>query len=192
MKRYILTGTPGAGKTTLIRALTLLGHSVVPEAATDIIALKQKQGIATPWEEAGFIDAIVGLQQRRLKKIHQQSSKKNTSAIQFHDRSVICCYALARYQGRAPSSLLLAELERIKRENVFQRDVFFIRTLGFCEPTAARKISFEQSLVFEQVHMDVYQELGYRLVEIEKDTVEKRLNKILSFVIPTERSDEGS
>ena len=34
MKRYILTGTPGAGKTSIIQALALRGYCVVEEAAT--------------------------------------------------------------------------------------------------------------------------------------------------------------
>jgi predicted ATPase len=39
MKRYILTGAPGAGKTAIIRQLELDRFSVVEEAATDVIAL---------------------------------------------------------------------------------------------------------------------------------------------------------
>jgi predicted ATPase len=39
MRRFILTGAPGAGKTAVIRQLEIDGFSVVEEAATDIIAL---------------------------------------------------------------------------------------------------------------------------------------------------------
>ena len=35
MKRFVLTGTPGSGKTTIIRQLEIDGLSVVEEAATD-------------------------------------------------------------------------------------------------------------------------------------------------------------
>jgi predicted ATPase len=48
MKRFILTGAPGAGKTAIIRQLELDGFSVVEEAATDIIALEQTRGLAEP------------------------------------------------------------------------------------------------------------------------------------------------
>ena len=37
MKRYIVTGAPGAGKTAIIRHLEIDGFSVVEEAATDVI-----------------------------------------------------------------------------------------------------------------------------------------------------------
>ena len=51
MRRFILTGTPGCGKTSIIKALEITGASVVTEAATDIIACQQVQTIAKPWEE---------------------------------------------------------------------------------------------------------------------------------------------
>jgi len=37
MRRFIITGAPGAGKTAIIRQLELDGFSVVEEAATDVI-----------------------------------------------------------------------------------------------------------------------------------------------------------
>ena len=43
MRRYILTGAPGAGKTAILRQLELDGFSVVEEAATDVIAAAQAQ-----------------------------------------------------------------------------------------------------------------------------------------------------
>jgi stage III sporulation protein SpoIIIAA len=49
MKRYIVTGAPGAGKTAIIRQLELDGFSVVEEAATDIHALWQAKGVAGCW-----------------------------------------------------------------------------------------------------------------------------------------------
>jgi predicted ATPase len=41
MKRYILTGAPGEGKTAILRHLELDGYGIVEGAATDIIALEQ-------------------------------------------------------------------------------------------------------------------------------------------------------
>ena len=44
MRRYILTGAPGSGKTSILRALGARGYSVVSEAATDVIADEQAHG----------------------------------------------------------------------------------------------------------------------------------------------------
>ena len=65
MPKFILTGTPGAGKTAVLRLLELHGHVVVEEAATDVIALEQSMHLATPWNEPAFIEKIVALQAMR-------------------------------------------------------------------------------------------------------------------------------
>ncbi|MET0494069.1 MAG: AAA family ATPase [Actinoplanes sp.] len=65
LPRYILTGTPGAGKTAILRQLEQDGYATVEEAATDVIALQQALGIPEPWRDPGFIDRILDLQHRR-------------------------------------------------------------------------------------------------------------------------------
>ena len=49
MKKYIVTGAPGAGETAIIQQLEIDGFSVVEEAATDVIAICQAKGVAEPW-----------------------------------------------------------------------------------------------------------------------------------------------
>ncbi|WP_078631911.1 ATP/GTP-binding protein [Streptomyces resistomycificus] len=148
MRRYVLTGTPGAGKTTILRRLGELGYQVVEEAATSVIARAQARGEDQPWTRASFIDEIVTLQRQRQLEA--------TGPLQVFDRSPVCAHALATYLGRPVSPALAAELERITSEDVYERRVLFIRNLGFCEPTAARRISFEESLAFEKVHEESY------------------------------------
>jgi len=94
MKRFILTGAPGAGKTAILRQLELDGFNVVEEAATDLIALAQACGITELWREASFIDSIADLQRRRLARASCQPDE-----VQFHDRSAFCTAALAAYLG---------------------------------------------------------------------------------------------
>ena len=62
MKRVILTGAPGAGKTALLRRLEIAGYGVVEEAATDVIALAQARGVEEPWRNQRFTDDILHLQ----------------------------------------------------------------------------------------------------------------------------------
>lgn len=51
-------------------------------------------------------------------------------------------------------------------EGTYETTAFFIRNQGFVQPTVARRISFEDSLVFERLHEETYRDLGYRLVEV--------------------------
>src|SRR5580704_118967 len=72
MKRFVLTGAPGAGKTAIIRQLELDGFSVVEEAATDVIALEQAKGIAEPWTHSSFIDSVADLRRKRLLRASRE------------------------------------------------------------------------------------------------------------------------
>ena len=65
MKRYILTGTPGSGKTSILHELKRQGYAVVEEAATDVIAREQGLGNSEPWLQADFIESIVRVQKQR-------------------------------------------------------------------------------------------------------------------------------
>lgn len=158
MPRYILTGAPGAGKTAVLRLLEINGHTVVEEAATDIIALEHAHGHEQRHDHA-FIDKIITLQRQR-------SVRAAENATVFFDRSPVCTLALSRYLGLSASPALIREVDRVLTQGVYEPTVFFIRNLGFVEPTSARRITFEDSLVFERFHEQAYNELGFQLIEV--------------------------
>jgi len=176
MKRYILTGTPGAGKTSILHELKSQGYGVVEEAATEVIAREQSRGNLEPHLRPDFIDAIVCLQKQR-----QLEATLAPSDLQWYDRSPVCTLALSRYLGYPPSAALREELARIERERIYQRQVFFIEHLGFCQQTSARKITFEESLVFERIHEATYLSLGYDLIKIPPAALAQRVHLILTW-----------
>lgn len=178
MKRYILTGTPGSGKTSVIKELGKLGHTVIHEAATDVISVEQAKGIERPWEEPDFIDQITHMQKERQMNA--------TGALQFYDRSSFCTYALGKYLSHhknfefKPSPVLLDEIDRCLKAGVYQNKVFFFENLGFIEHTDARKISYKDALIFEQIHLDVYKEFGFEIVLVPKQSITERCRFILA------------
>lgn len=170
MRRFIITGAPGAGKTAIIRQLELDGFSVVEEAATDVIAAAQARGTARPWTDPSFIDAVAQLQRDR-----QIRGSHHPDEIQFHDRCAVCTAALAAYLGYPVSRFLAGELERVTKEAIYQRRVFFIRSLGFITPTEARRISLEDAMRFESVHEETYRNFGFELVMVEAGSLASRV-----------------
>jgi predicted ATPase len=177
MRRFIITGAPGAGKTAILRQLELDGFSVVEEAATDVIAAAHAQGNVQPWTHPSFIDVIANLQRDRQIRASYQPDK-----VQFHDRSAVCTAALAVYLGYPFSPFLAGELERVRREAVYQNRVFFIRNLGFITPTKARRISFEETLRFEKIHEETYRDFGFELVSVEPASLMERVGIIKAAI----------
>ena len=169
MRAFILTGTPGSGKTAILRQLEANGHRVVEEAATDVIALGQALGDPRPWESAGFADRILELQQRR-----RRIAEADECGPVFFDRSPVCTLALCRYAELPVPEGLLDAIDG------YERVAFFVRNLGFVEPTAARRITFAQSIGFERIHEETYRELGFELVEVPPGALAARTELIES------------
>jgi predicted ATPase len=192
MRRYVLTGAPGAGKTSVLRALLDLGFAIVEEAATDVIASEQRRGVDEPWRDDDFIDKIVGLQRQREREsaaldgpaaLDGQAGADGRAgagagadgqAVQVHDRSALCTLALARFLDRPVTPLLAAEVTRVTRERTFETAVFLVRPIGFIECTAARRISYQDSLAFERLHEEAYREHGFEIVDVPAAGVAQR------------------
>lgn len=166
----MFTGAPGSGKTALLGALRQRGHVVVDEAATEVIARLHSRGSDEPWLRDDFVDLIVGLQQQR-----QTAPVGDTVKVQLYDRSPLCTLALARYLGGPVTPMLAHEVQRVLRERVYEPVAFLVRPLGFIEPTAARQISYADSLTFEKVHEAAYREHGFELVDVHASSLTDRV-----------------
>lgn len=163
-RRFVFTGAPGSGKTSVIDALGKMGHTVIREAATDVIAQEQATGVERPWEDQTFVDKVVSEQKKRQIAASQ--------GLQFYDRSPFCTYALSYYLSQVrtlpfvPSRVLREEIDRCLHEGLYQNRVFFFENFGFIEHTAARKISYDEALIFERMHDDIYTRFGFTLIAV--------------------------
>jgi predicted ATPase len=171
MRRFILTGAPGAGKTAIVRELEARGFPVVEEAATDVIAREQAAGIDAPWLEARFIAEIAQLQEFRRKTAL-------AGPVQFHDRSVFCTLALARFLGHPVPDVLETALNETRA--AFEPQVFFTKLMGFIVMTDARRIDLAEAQRFEAVHEAAYREYGFTLVPVEPAPIAARVAAILT------------
>ncbi|MCI4066601.1 AAA family ATPase [Micromonospora sp. R77] len=190
VQRYVLTGAPGAGKTTILAQLRRRGRQVVAEAATDVIADRQAAGCDEPWRRDDFLDLVVAEQARRQRA-------QPPGSPQVYDRSPLCTLALARHQGRAVTPALAAEVARIRRDGIYQRQVFLVQPLGFVTRTAARRIGVAEALAFGRLHEQVYREHGHELVVVPPgpvgervDLIEEHLRRWAAPPVPGEGPDQ--
>lgn len=165
-RRYAFTGAPGAGKTALLHALRDAGWHVVDEAATDVIAERQAAGVDEPWTALDFTERIAVVQRARADQPHD-------AAITLFDRSPLCTFALARYLGHPVTPRVAAEVDQAVA--TFERHVFLVHPLGFITATEARRISYEESLLFGEVHEQVYREHGFSLLDVPPAPVGERV-----------------
>jgi len=180
MERFILTGTPGSGKTSVIEELGRLGHSVIHEAATEVIELEQSNGIEFPWKQTKFVPNIIKIQKERQINANEK--------IQFYDRSPFCTYALEKYfahhtDNGIPSDIVQIELERCLEQNIYSKNVFFFENLGFIVNTPARQITYKEAILLEQMHLEVYQSFDFNIILVSKElTITERAGFILSYI----------
>ncbi|MDN3242791.1 AAA family ATPase [Glycomyces tritici] len=159
MHRFVLTGAPGAGKTTVLRLLAEAGHTVIAEAATDLIETAQAAGDDTPWERPDFTEQVASLQRAR-----QTAADALPGPVQWFDRSPVCTLALARFTGAPVGPVLSAELDRI--QGLYEPRVLLFDLLGSITATPVRRIGLAQARRFEQVHIEAYTEYGYTVVRV--------------------------
>jgi hypothetical protein len=87
--------------------------------------------------------------------------------------------ALARYLRHPVTTMLAHEIARIMRGQVYERVVFLIRPIGFIEPSAARRISYADSLAFERLHEVVYRDHGFEIINVAAADVTGRAAAII-------------
>ncbi|MDO9337198.1 MAG: AAA family ATPase [Caulobacter sp.] len=172
MSRHILTGAPGAGKTVILRGLERAGLAVVEEAATDVIAWADATGVERHWEDPGFCDAILALQQQR-------EANAPAGTVIF-DRSPVCTLALSRFLGRDPSAALQQAAAGCRAR--YAPAVFFIESLPTIVNTAARRITLEEALRFGALHREVYVDLGFRLIDVPPGPAAERRDAVLGQI----------
>lgn len=172
MKKYVLTGGPGTGKSSIILALEQRGEYVIREAAEDYIRLRQAQGQPEPWNESDFQDKILKLQKQREAKIPAGTKRA------FIDRGLADGLAYYQIEGRKPSKQMIKAIRKIKQEKPYEK-VFLIKNLETYEKTDVRREDKEEALKLEKLQEQNYKLLGYGGIKIPAGYLKKRVEKIM-------------
>jgi hypothetical protein len=72
----------------------------------------------------------------------------------------------------------LRYLLHIRMENVFQSRVFFLKNLEFITATDAGRITYEETVRFEEIHERAYRDLGFEITMIDRGSVSDRVKEV--------------
>jgi predicted ATPase len=166
-KFIVISGCSGAGKSSLLGALSKRGHRVVAEAGRQVIREQTYiGGDATPGR-----DVVKFLEFTISRTMHQMISAASTKSLIFFDRSIVDQVGGFQHLGmEAPEHLRkAAELFRYHRRvfitppwpEIFRND-------------AERTHGFEDALATYDVQLQAYVRLGYDPVFVPQVAVEER------------------
>lgn len=171
---FVLTGGPGAGKTTLIEALRSRGLACVPEAGRRIIQTqRQVGGRALPWvDPSHFAELELGI---GLASFCEADASHTT----IFDRGFLDPMGFLRVCGLE----VPAHFHEAARSFRYNSTVFIAPPWeDIYARDTERKQSFDLARATHDAMVRVYGEAGYRLVPLPLASVEERVAFVLDTI----------
>jgi predicted ATPase len=168
-RRYVLTGGPGGGKTTLLNALGERGYACVPEVARQIIRRRLERGL-TPRPDSALFAA-------QIHEVDVANYRRSSgSRLTFFDRGVVDGLGMLAEVGAMTQADITSAVARYP----YNRTVFLLPPWeAIYENDAERDQTFAESVRVCQSVRAWYARCGYETVEVPAATVDERVSWIL-------------
>ena len=168
----VLIGGPSSGKTTLINKLKENGYVCYPEVSREVIKEAQEKGIEQLFLEQPLLFSELLLEGRK-KQFHL--AKQEVSNVVFLDRGIPDVLAYMHYIGDSYPAFF----DEACKEHIYSK-IFILPTWKeIYVSDEERYESYEQAVLIQEHLVETYQNYGYELIEVPKDTVENRMKFIL-------------
>ena len=176
----VITGGPGFGKTQIIEKLAESGFWIGGEHARDLMNEQVKNGgDLLPWKN------IKAFQQEVLKRRVCFYNSVEPGELAFSDRGIPDQLAFARYRGFSDHEILL---KKAKKYRYFPLVFITSPWKDIYQQDEVRKESFVEACRIHDVVCETYEDLGYQLVDLPKDSIEERVTFITNHI--TKLNDE--
>lgn len=168
----IISGGPGMGKTSIIKALEAQGISCVVEVGREII-LEQlaSAGKALPWEDrAAFADLMF------KKSVQDFNAIEETDQLVFFDRGIPDTIGYLELCGLD----VPVEMTNALKDFRYCNTIFLTPPwLEIYKNDSERKQTFQEAVQTYEVIKGVYLRLKYYVVELPKLAVQERIQFIM-------------
>lgn len=170
MNRFVLSGGPGVGKTTVINILKNRGYVVVPETARLVIEKEQDRGSdILPWKDLFKFQETVALEQM----VREDDIRGDNI---FFDRSLVDGHAYCLLGG-VSSPKIISEKARSR-----YRQVFILDPLNTYETDSARHENEFTAKVVHQAIIEAYFYFGYSPIMVPVLDPEVRADYIIDNI----------
>lgn len=171
----VLIGGPGSGKTTIIEGLTEKGYTCYPEISREVTLEARAQGIEQLFLEKPLLFSELLLEGRKKQ---YQSALSEACDVVFLDRGIPDVLAYMHYIGDAYPPFF----DHACREHKYSKIFFLPPWEEIYTADDARYESFEQARLISEHLVETYLHYGYNLIEVPKDTLDKRILFILGHL----------
>ena len=170
---FVVTGGPGAGKTTVLRELETLGFRHAPEVARQIIQEQVRSGgRALPWGDKKLYAAMMLQRSIESYKVHTLAAGRL-----FSDRGIPDTLCYARLIGLTDDQ----EIRQACTEYRYADPVFAAPPWEQIYTTdSERKQDFVEAQRTYELLIATYRECGYEIVELPKVSPSKRAGFIVN------------
>ena len=168
LKRFVITGTSGTGKSALVNELRSVGTECFEEAARKIL---------TSGSELAKKDVDVFVREMLSQSLSDYQAASPTG-IKIFDRGIPDTIAYAFRFG-----VPLTEFEEASRTYRYEDLVFMTPPWSeIFQNDEVRTAPFEDYVRFHDLILETYGELGYKLLEIPKLPVHERVEFVQSYI----------
>jgi len=171
----VLIGGPSSGKTTLIEALKEKGHTCYPEISREVIREAQENGIEQLFLENPLLFSELLLEGRKKQHL---SAQNEPNSVVFLDRGIPDVLAYMHYIGDDYPSFF----DKACKEFLYTSVFILPPWEAIYESDAERYENYEQAVLIYNHLTETYQNYGYQLIEVPRDTVEKRVDFIINVL----------